>query len=98
MLRGGYYAALSAQADTLPMRTKARCFAVPFDLQRLGVTGKPAAALEGVMSAPSRRGAVFLFGERKPRVRRGPSRTSESLRSTGWTGVARLTDPSGDPR
>jgi len=38
-------------------------FAVPFDLQRLEVTGQPAPILEGVLTVPGNGGAQFSFSE-----------------------------------
>ena len=60
--RGGFYARYLPSGHLVYMR-EGTLFAVPFDLQRLTVTGQPAPILDGVAAAPSSGGAQFSFSE-----------------------------------
>jgi Tol biopolymer transport system component len=60
--RGGYYAHYLASGHLVYMH-EGTLFAVPFDLQRLTMTGQPAPILEGVLAAPGLAGAQFSFSE-----------------------------------
>ena len=60
--RGGFYARYLPSGHVVYMH-EGTLFAVPFDLQRLTVTGQPAPILEGVAAAPNSGGAQFSFSE-----------------------------------
>jgi Tol biopolymer transport system component len=60
--RGGFYARYLPSGHLVYMH-EGTLFAVPFDLQRLEVTGQPAPILEGVASTPNNGGAQFSFSE-----------------------------------
>ena len=60
--RGGFYARYLPSGHVVYMH-QGTLFAVPFDLQRLMVTGQPVPILEGVLSTPTSAGAQFSFSE-----------------------------------
>jgi Tol biopolymer transport system component len=60
--RGGFYARYLPSGHVVYMHA-GTLFAVPFDLQRLEVTGPPVPILEGVVSTPNSAGAQFSFSE-----------------------------------
>ena len=60
--RGGFYARYLPSGHVVYMR-EGTLFALPFDLQRLTVTGQPVPILDGVAAAPSSGGAQFSFSE-----------------------------------
>jgi Tol biopolymer transport system component len=60
--RGGFYARYLPSGHVVYMH-EGTLFAVPFDLQRLEVTGQPAPILEGVVVTPGIGGAQFSFSE-----------------------------------
>jgi Tol biopolymer transport system component len=60
--RGGFYARYLPSGHLVYMH-EGTLFAVPFDLQRLTMTGQPAPILEGVLAAPGLAGAQFSFSE-----------------------------------
>ena len=60
--RGGFYARYLPSGHVVYMH-EGTLFAVPFDLQRLEVTGQPAPILEGVVTTPSIGGAQFSFSD-----------------------------------
>jgi Tol biopolymer transport system component len=63
VLRGGYYARYLPSGDLVYMH-EGTLFAVPFDLNRLAVTGQPAPILEGVSATPNANGgAEFSFSK-----------------------------------
>jgi serine/threonine-protein kinase len=62
ILRGGFYARYLPSGHVAYVH-EGTLFAVPFDLQRLEITGQTAAALEGVMTNPAPGGAQFSFSE-----------------------------------
>ena len=60
--RGGFHARYLLAGHVVYMH-EGTLFAVPFDLQRLEVTGQPAPILEGVVTVPTNAGAQFSFSE-----------------------------------
>jgi len=60
--RGGFHARYLPSGHVAYMH-EGTLFAVPFDLQRLEVTGQPAPILEGVVTSPNYGGAQFSFSE-----------------------------------
>jgi Tol biopolymer transport system component len=60
--RGGFYARYLPSGHVVYMH-EGTLFALPFDLQRLEVTGQPAPILEGVVTALVSAGAQFSFSE-----------------------------------
>jgi serine/threonine protein kinase len=60
--RGGFYARYLPSGHIVYVH-EGTLFAVPFDLQRLEVTGQPAPILEGVYTNPSFAGAQFSFSD-----------------------------------
>jgi Tol biopolymer transport system component len=60
--RGGFYARYVPSGHVVYMH-EGTLFAVPFDLQRLEVTGHPAPILEGVAATPNNGAAEFSFSE-----------------------------------
>src|ERR1700693_4069344 len=60
--RGGFHARYLPSGYLVYMQ-EGTLFAVPFDLQRLMVTGQPAPVLEGVVTASTNGGAQFSFSE-----------------------------------
>jgi len=60
--RGGFYARYLPSGYLVYMH-EGTLFAVPFDLQRLAVTGQPAPILEGVVTTPGVGGAQFSFSD-----------------------------------
>jgi len=60
--RGGFHARYLPSGHVVYMH-EGTLFAVPFDLQRLEVTGQPAPILEGVASAPTSGGAQYSFSD-----------------------------------
>ena len=58
--RGGYYARYLLSGHVVYLH-EGTLFALPFDLQRLEVTGQPAPILEGVLTTPGTGGAQFSF-------------------------------------
>jgi Tol biopolymer transport system component len=60
--RGGLYARYSPSGHVVYMH-EGTLLAVPFDLNRLEVTGPPASILEGVVTAPRNGGAQFSFSD-----------------------------------
>jgi Tol biopolymer transport system component/predicted Ser/Thr protein kinase len=62
VLRGAFYARYLPSGHVVYMH-EGTLFAVPFDLQRLEVTGQPAPILEGVASTAGTGGAQFSFSE-----------------------------------
>jgi Tol biopolymer transport system component len=60
--RGGFYARYLPSGHVVYMH-EGTLFAVPFDLQRLEVTGQPAPILEGVVTNPIFAGAQFSFSD-----------------------------------
>jgi Tol biopolymer transport system component len=60
--RGGFYARYLPSGHLVYMH-EGTLFAVPFDLQRLEVTGQPAPILAGVVTNPARGGAQFSFSD-----------------------------------
>ena len=60
--RGGFYARYLPSGHMVYMH-EGTLFAVPFDLQRLEVTGQPTPILEGVVANPGTGGAQFSFSE-----------------------------------
>jgi serine/threonine-protein kinase len=60
--RGGLYARYLPSGHVVYMH-EGTLFAVPFDLNRLEVTGPPASILEGVVTAPRNGGAQFSFSD-----------------------------------
>ena len=60
--RGGFYARYLPSGHVVYMH-EGTLFAVPFDLQRLEVTGQPAPILEGVVTTPGTGGAQFSFSD-----------------------------------
>ena len=60
--RGGFHARYLPSGHVAYVH-EGTLLAVPFDLQRLEVTGQPAAILVGVVSAPGSGGAQFSFSE-----------------------------------
>jgi Tol biopolymer transport system component len=60
--RGGFHARYLPSGHVVYMH-EGTLFAVPFDLQRLEVTGQPAPILEGVVTSPNNGGAQFSFSE-----------------------------------
>ena len=63
VFRGGYYARYLPSGNLVYMH-EGTLFAVPFDLNRLEVTGQPAPVLEGVSATPNANGgAQFSFSK-----------------------------------
>jgi len=60
--RGGFYGRYLPSGYVVYMH-EGTLFAVPFDLQRLEVTGQPAPVLEGVVTVPANGGAQFSFSD-----------------------------------
>jgi Tol biopolymer transport system component len=60
--RGGFYARYLPSGHVVYMH-EGTMFAVPFDPQRLTVTGQPAPILEGVAATPANGAAQFSFSE-----------------------------------
>ena len=60
--RGGFYARYLPSGHIAYVRG-GTLFAVPFDLQRLEITGQPAPILEGVATNPGSGGAQFSFSD-----------------------------------
>ena len=60
--RGGFYARYLPSGHVVYMH-EGTLFAVPFDLQRLELTGQPAPILEGIVTNPGVGGAQFSFSE-----------------------------------
>ena len=62
VLREGFYARYLPSGQIAYVH-EGTLLAVPFDLQRLEVTGQPASILEGVVTAPGPGGAQFSFSQ-----------------------------------
>ncbi len=62
MLRGGFHARYLPSGHLVYMH-EGTLFAVPFDLERLEVTGQPVPVLEDVATAPVYGGAQFSFSD-----------------------------------
>jgi Tol biopolymer transport system component len=62
VVRGGFYARYLPSGHVVYMH-EGTLFAVPFDLNRLEVTGQPVPILEGVVTHPASGGAQFSFSE-----------------------------------
>jgi serine/threonine-protein kinase len=60
--RGGFYARYAPSGHVVYAH-EGTLFALPFDLQRLEVTGEPAPVLEEVMTAPNAAGAQYSFSD-----------------------------------
>jgi serine/threonine-protein kinase len=96
LVRGGFHARYVRSGHLVYMHD-GTLFAVPFDLGKLEVTGRPAPALEGVLSNSSNGGAQFSVSDAgtlvfSPGKGSGASRPIAWMDHTGATATLRSTE------